>query len=203
MNSYCVTCLAWHSTDHRCSAYRPTSNWWALPSTPPLIAAPAETVEMPAVPEWASIDDLPLNVGSMTTEDASSHRRFFLMSGRRWGKTAAIADVSALPDDVMHGSVSVPDGGAMDDFVNSQLKKMAALPDDAPDPGESWPKDAMHDAARSIVHGAKRLVPQARQAVREAVDKADAPPTGRDAQDGALGRALGRRAAGYGLRVGQ
>lgn len=175
MSSYCVTCLAWHSTDHRCSAYKPTSNWWALPSTPPLIAAPTThpgtAVEFPCSADgsWSikKTDDAP------DSKDTQTNRRFFLMSGRRWGKTAALGHTTTN------------------------------FPQDAPDPGESWPKDAMHDAARSIVHGAKRLVPQARQAVREAVDKADAGPTGRDAQDGALGRALGRRTVGYGLRVGQ
>ncbi len=66
-------------------------------------------------------------------------------------------------------------------------------------PRDSWPKDTLHDAARQVVKGAKDLVPQARQAVRDAADKATAPPTGRAAQDGALGRALGSRHTSYGL----
>jgi hypothetical protein len=66
-------------------------------------------------------------------------------------------------------------------------------------PRDSWPKDTLHDAARQVVKGAKDLVPQARQAIRDAADKASAPPTGRAAQDGALGRALGSRHTSYGL----
>lgn len=68
--------------------------------------------------------------------------------------------------------------------------------------GDSWPKDALHDAAKRVVGGMKDLVPDARQKVRDAADKASAPPTGKDARDGALGRAIGALLTSYGLRVG-
>lgn len=72
---------------------------------------------------------------------------------------------------------------------------------DAPVVGESWPKDTLHDAARQVVRGAKDLAPAARKAVTDAVHTASAPPTGRAASDGAVGRALGARLTAYGLRT--
>jgi hypothetical protein len=62
---------------------------------------------------------------------------------------------------------------------------------EGPAVGDDWPDDKVHDAARGVIRGAKDLSPPARKAVADAMDKASAPPTGRGAQDGALGRALG------------
>lgn len=73
---------------------------------------------------------------------------------------------------------------------------------DSPEIGEAWPKDTLHDAARQVIKGARDLAPGARQGVRGAMDKADAPPTGRAATDGALGRALGSKHSAYGVRAG-
>jgi hypothetical protein len=55
--------------------------------------------------------------------------------------------------------------------------------------GETWPEDALHEAAREVVRGAKDLVPRARKAVSDAT-AASKPLSGRAAQDHALGRAL-------------
>lgn len=54
---------------------------------------------------------------------------------------------------------------------------------------EHWPKDTLHEAAKRVVEGAKELIPEARGAVKGAIDKANAPPTGRAASDNAIGRA--------------
>ena len=60
---------------------------------------------------------------------------------------------------------------------------------DTPDPARDWPKDALHEAAGRVVGGMRHLAPQARAAVRKAAEDADRPPSGREAQDHALGRA--------------
>ncbi len=68
-----------------------------------------------------------------------------------------------------------------------------AYPDDAkPDPIKErlFPDDAIHRAARDVISGAPSLKPNARKAVREALDRADAPPIGRKASDEAVGRAF-------------
>lgn len=105
-----------------------------------------------------------------------------------WEKRAPEEAVSSQHIELNYDSESdryyTPDGRDVE-FV------LATNPaSDVPVVGESWPRDTLHDAARQVVRGAKDLVPSAREAVRGAMDKADAPPTGRAAQDGALGRAI-------------
>ncbi len=59
-----------------------------------------------------------------------------------------------------------------------------------PQDQDYWPQDSLHDAAKQVVGGIKGLVPNARHALREAAERADAPPVGRAASDAFVGRAL-------------
>lgn len=61
-----------------------------------------------------------------------------------------------------------------------------------PLPHGSWPKDEIHKAAADIVRAAKHLTPAARKAVRDAIDLAEAPLTGRAAHDKAVHDVFGR-----------
>lgn len=65
------------------------------------------------------------------------------------------------------------------------------------------PRDTIHDrayeVAKDLVNG--RITKPSRDMIRKALDKADALATGRQASDGALGRALRLGAAPIGLRV--
>jgi hypothetical protein len=57
------------------------------------------------------------------------------------------------------------------------------------------PNDAIHKRANEVIDDvlAGRVVPPVRQAIRRALDTADAPPTGRKASDEGLGRAISLR----------
>ena len=61
-----------------------------------------------------------------------------------------------------------------------------------PLPHGSWPQDEIHKAAADIVRAAKHLTPAARKAVRDAIDLAEAPLTGRAAHDKAVHDVFGR-----------
>lgn len=82
----------------------------------------------------------------------------------------------------------------------------AAASDPVADPHGSWPKDMAHEHARALVkEGVKKLSSAARKVLRAELDKADAPLTGRSAQDaaiGGIGRALTGGMTRYGLRTG-
>lgn len=69
---------------------------------------------------------------------------------------------------------------------------VSALPDDTPQPkgSESWPQDALHGKIKDVLGDMKKVVPAARQALRQGIDVADAGPVGRERSDQALGRAL-------------
>jgi hypothetical protein len=70
--------------------------------------------------------------------------------------------------------------------------------EDEPKLGRDWPKDPLHEAAKQVVGGMRELVPDARKAMREASEKADAPVTGRAARDAAIGGMSARKLSGYG-----
>ena len=80
---------------------------------------------------------------------------------------------------------------------------------DDPAPRRIGPDDPAHNSARELIEHviADRLTKPARDAVRKALDAADAPPQGKlpngahRAPEG-LGKALGRTAANVGLRTG-
>ena len=61
-----------------------------------------------------------------------------------------------------------------------------------PLPHGSWPQDEIHKAAADIVRAAKHLTPAARKAIRDAIDLAEAPLTGRAAHDKAVHDVFGR-----------
>lgn len=68
---------------------------------------------------------------------------------------------------------------------------------DDPARPDDWPLDTAHKAAHDVIDSIARgrLTKPARQAVRRALDQAEAPLTGRPKQDHALGRALRLRHA--------
>lgn len=67
------------------------------------------------------------------------------------------------------------------------------MPNDTPTPDFHGPQDAAHKAVHEATEhlmGGRVTSPKARAGLRKALDKADAPLTGRPASDGALGRAI-------------
>lgn len=57
-------------------------------------------------------------------------------------------------------------------------------------PAADGPYDALHKAVREVIGGMGRVAPVERKALRDAIDQAEKPLTGRAKSDQAIGRAL-------------
>jgi hypothetical protein len=55
-------------------------------------------------------------------------------------------------------------------------------------PARDWPDDEVHQSVDKVIGGMGKVVPPARKALREALDKAEKDPEGRAKSDAAIGR---------------
>lgn len=106
----------------------------------------------------------------------------------------------------MRGKVEVIRDADLFDHTYNPPSVLAVAPEKSADPNDGWPSDMAHQHARGLMReGVKNLSSSARKVLRAELDKADAPLTGRSAQDaaiGGIGRALTGGMTRYGLRTG-